>query len=100
MKAFPQVVPGLAPVPGQPKVSGIDELRDFALRCRACPLWKLGTQTVFGEGPTKPEAFFVGEVPGDEEDRAGRPFVGPAGKLLDELLQEVGIDRAKTYVTN
>src|SRR5436309_5521835 len=75
-------------------------LRDAAAGCRACDLWKKGTQTVFGEGGRSAELMFVGEQPGDREDLAGRPFVGPAGKLLDELLEEAGIDRKLVYVTN
>jgi DNA polymerase len=68
--------------------------------CKACWLWTLGTQTVFGEGPRQADVMFVGEQPGDQEDRAGRPFVGPAGKLLDRALDEAGIDRSNVYVTN
>jgi uracil-DNA glycosylase len=75
-------------------------LREAAAGCRACPLWKTGTQTVFGEGLKRAEAMFVGEQPGDREDREGRPFVGPAGRLLDEALEEAGIDRSLAYVTN
>ena len=71
-----------------------------ARRCTACPLFKLGTQTVFGEGAASARVVFVGEQPGDQEDRAGRPFVGPAGRLLDEVLAEVGIARSLAYVTN
>jgi uracil-DNA glycosylase family protein len=68
--------------------------------CRACDLWKLGTQTVFGEGPAKARVMLVGEQPGDREDIEGKPFVGPAGALLDKALAEAGIDREQTYVTN
>src|SRR5919197_1346241 len=75
-------------------------LREAAAGCKACDLWKNGTQTVFGEGARSAELMFVGEQPGDREDLAGRPFVGPAGKLLDELLEEAGIDRKLVYVTN
>jgi len=75
-------------------------LRGAAAGCRACDLWKKGTQTVFGEGGRSAELMFVGEQPGDREDLAGRPFVGPAGKLLDEALEEAGIDRRVVYVTN
>ena len=78
----------------------IDKLRRTAAGCRACPLWKTGTQTVFGEGASDAKVIFVGEVPGNDEDLAGRPFVGPAGKFLDKVLQEVGIDRDEIYVTN
>lgn len=75
-------------------------LQRAAKSCKACDLWKLGTQTVFGEGPARARVMFVGEQPGDSEDRAGHPFVGPAGRLLDEALAEVGIERSEVYVTN
>jgi len=75
-------------------------LREEAALCRACPLWKDATQTVFGEGPPHAQVMLVGEQPGDKEDLAGRPFVGPAGQMLDRALEEAGIDRNKTYVTN
>jgi uracil-DNA glycosylase family protein len=75
-------------------------LREAAANCKACDLWKTGTQTVFGEGSAPVSVMFVGEQPGDREDLAGRPFVGPAGKLFDQALTEVGIDRANVYVTN
>jgi uracil-DNA glycosylase len=75
-------------------------LREAAAACRACDLWKTGTQTVFGEGARKSEVMFVGEQPGDQEDLEGRPFVGPAGQLLDRALEEAGIDRRLAYVTN
>jgi uracil-DNA glycosylase family protein len=75
-------------------------LREAAAGCKGCHLWQVGTQTVFGDGAQKAEVMFVGEQPGDQEDRAGKPFVGPAGHLLDEALVEAGIDRSKTYVTN
>jgi uracil-DNA glycosylase len=78
----------------------LTSLRNEAARCRACPLWENATQTVFGEGPAKAELLFVGEVPGDVEDREGRPFVGPAGRVFDEALAEAGIDRREVYVTN
>ncbi|MBA3835217.1 MAG: UdgX family uracil-DNA binding protein [Sphingomonas sp.] len=68
--------------------------------CTRCHLYKCGTQTVFGEGPLDAKILFVGEQPGDQEDLAGRPFVGPAGQLFDEALQKAGIDRSQTYVTN
>jgi uracil-DNA glycosylase family protein len=74
--------------------------REAARGCRACDLWQLGTQTVFGEGSPKSELMLVGEQPGDQEDLAGRPFVGPAGQLLDRALDEAGIDRKVAYVTN
>lgn len=75
-------------------------LREEAADCRACPLWKDATQTVFGEGPQAAQVMLVGEQPGDKEDLAGKPFVGPAGLMLDRGLQEAGIDRKKAYVTN
>jgi uracil-DNA glycosylase len=75
-------------------------LRQQAADCRACPLWKNATQTVFGEGPQHAQIMLVGEQPGDKEDLAGKPFVGPAGLMLDRALEEAGIDRKKTYVTN
>jgi DNA polymerase len=78
----------------------LNKLRDVAADCKACPLWKLGTQTVFGEGKQRSRIMFVGEQPGDKEDLAGRPFVGPAGVLLDQALDEAGIDRAGVYLTN
>jgi uracil-DNA glycosylase len=78
----------------------LDELRRKAAGCRACDLWKTGTQTVFGEGAPDAEVMFVGEQPGDREDIEGRPFVGPAGRLLDEALERAGIDRDRVYVTN
>jgi uracil-DNA glycosylase len=84
-------------VPGRPT---LPKLRETAAGCRACPLWETGTQTVFGEGSATAAAFFVGEQPGDQEDLAGRPFVGPAGRLLDEALELAGIDRGAAYVTN
>src|SRR6476620_10806378 len=75
-------------------------LHDAAAGCRACPLWERGTQTVFGEGETHARVMLVGEQPGNEEDLSGHPFVGPAGRLLDEALAEAGIDRSETYVTH
>ena len=68
--------------------------------CRRCPLYRYATQAVFGEGPERAEVMFVGEQPGDREDLAGRPFVGPAGRVLDAAIEKVGIDRDRTYVTN
>ncbi len=76
------------------------EARATAKTCRRCTLWRDATQTVFGEGPQDAEVVFVGEQPGDQEDIAGKPFVGPAGKLFDAILGEAGIERDKTYVTN
>ncbi|HSL64765.1 MAG TPA: UdgX family uracil-DNA binding protein [Gaiellaceae bacterium] len=84
-------------VPDRPT---LHSLREAASGCRACPLWETGTQTVFGEGEQAARALLVGEQPGDREDREGRPFVGPAGRLLDGALDEAGIDRSLAYVTN
>ena len=78
----------------------LSSLREAASGCRACDLWERGSQTVFGEGPEKARVLMVGEQPGDQEDRMGRPFVGPAGQLLDQALDEAGIDRSLVYVTN
>src|SRR3954449_6938195 len=86
-----------APVPA---TSSLKEVRDAARHCTACPLYKTGTQTVFGEGPKHALMMLVGEQPGDYEDVAGKPFVGPAGKIMDRALGEAGIDRKKVYVTN
>ena len=78
----------------------LKKLREAAAGCQACPLWENATQTVFGEGSPDAELVFVGEQPGDEEDTKGRPFVGPAGRLFDQALEEAGIDRELAYVTN
>jgi DNA polymerase len=80
--------------------AALEALREEALCCRRCPLWKPATQTVFGEGPADANLMLVGEQPGDQEDLVGHPFVGPAGKILDRALAEAGIDRATAYVTN
>jgi uracil-DNA glycosylase len=84
-------------VPDRPTLKN---LKEAAAGCTACPLHETGTQTVFGEGLTKAEVVLVGEQPGDQEDLAGKPFVGPAGRLLDKALEEAGIDRKLAYVTN
>ena len=84
-------------IPDRPSLASV---RAAAKDCQACDLWKIGTQTVFGEGARKAELMLVGEQPGDAEDIAGHPFVGPAGKLLDRALEDAGIDRAAVYVTN
>jgi uracil-DNA glycosylase family protein len=76
------------------------KLREAVQRCRGCDLWVDATQAVFGEGPRNAEAMLVGEQPGDQEDRQGHPFVGPAGRLLDAALDEAGIDRRRVYITN
>jgi DNA polymerase len=75
-------------------------MRRDAADCRACPLWKNATRTVFGEGSERSSVMLVGEQPGDREDLEGRPFVGPAGRVLDRALADAGVDRAKVYVTN
>src|ERR1043166_3202718 len=84
-------------VPPRPS---LPKLREAAAECKACDLWKTGTQTVFGEGKSTSTVMFVGEQPGDKEDLQGRPFVGPSGALLDRALEEAGIDRTRVYVTN
>ena len=84
-------------IPPRPSVP---RLRRAAATCRACHLWMCGTQTVFGEGPGGARVMLVGEQPGDREDKEGRPFVGPAGRLLDEVLESAGLDRGDVYVTN
>jgi DNA polymerase len=81
-------------------VTSLSALRKDAADCRACPLWKNATQTVFGEGPADAVVMLVGEQPGDQEDQQGHPFVGPAGRILDEALADAGIPRDRTYVTN
>lgn len=78
----------------------LEGLRERAAACRNCPLWANATQTVFGEGSPRARLMFVGEQPGDVEDRQGHPFVGPAGRILDQGLAEAGIDRKRVYVTN
>ena len=84
-------------IPAKPTLAA---LREVAKTCQACELWKRGTQTVFGEGHARARIVMVGEQPGNDEDLAGRPFVGPAGKLLDKALERAGIDRRHVYVTN
>jgi DNA polymerase len=86
--------------PFVPDSRSLKTLRQAARGCRGCPLWRLGTQTVFGEGPVRARVLMVGEQPGDREDLQGRPFVGPAGKLLDTALVGAGLDRSDVYVTN
>src|ERR1700750_2529947 len=83
-----------------PDTDSLKETRDAARDCTACHLYKRATQTVFGEGPKKAAMMLVGEQPGDYEDIAGKPFVGPAGKIMDRALEEAGIDRSQVYVTN
>ena len=95
VKAAPETAAPL--VPPRPTLVS---LRAAAAECKACDLWKRGTQTVFGEGARRAAAMLVGEQPGNEEDLSGRPFVGPAGRLLVQALDEAGIERSRTYVTN
>ena len=83
-----------------PAARSLKEARNAARECQACPLWRHATQTVFGDGAAHAALMFVGEQPGDSEDRRGRPFVGPAGRMLDRALTEAGIDRERVYVTN
>jgi uracil-DNA glycosylase family protein len=90
-------LPGVA---GSERARSLEELREAAAGCKDCRLWKTGTQTVFGDGLQRAEVMMVGEQPGDREDIEGRPFVGPAGRLLDEALELAGIDRSAVYVTN
>ena len=88
-----------SPVTHSPAGS-LTTLREEAQHCRACPLWKNATQTVFGEGRATARIVLIGEQPGDREDLTGKPFVGPAGKLLDRALEQAGVARTQTYVTN
>src|SRR6185369_12394122 len=84
-------------IPPRPTLSS---LKNAAADCQACDLWLKGTQTVFGEGSRRARVMFIGEQPGNEEDLTGKPFVGPAGRMFDSALEEAGIDRQQTYVTN
>jgi uracil-DNA glycosylase family protein len=88
------------PTLAQPSGTSLAALRRQARDCTACPLYRAATQTVFGEGPARARLVLVGEQPGDQEDHAGYPFIGPAGLLLDRALAEAGLDRAAAYVTN
>ena len=83
-----------------PKNPTLPQLREAAANCRACPLWKGGTQTVFGEGLKRARLMLIGEQPGDREDIEGHPFVGPAGRILDKALEQAGVERGDAYVTN
>ena len=95
---MPKMLETAAPlVPLRPT---LPKLREAAAECKACDLWTIGTRTVFGEGARSSTIMFIGEQPGDKEDLSGRPFVGPAGALLDKALAEAGFDRTKVYVTN
>ena len=82
------------------EIASLADARAAVQGCRRCPLYKHATQAVFGEGPERADVMFVGEQPGDQEDLAGKPFVGPAGKVLDAAVEKVGIDRGRVYVTN
>ncbi|HEY4741306.1 MAG TPA: UdgX family uracil-DNA binding protein [Candidatus Acidoferrales bacterium] len=96
-------IPGNPDDPAQKKIPSthtLEGLEKISKDCKACDLWKRATQTVFGEGESNSKVMFVGEVPGDQEDRAGKPFVGPAGNLLNKALAEAGIVRSKVYITN
>ncbi len=93
--AAEKAAPAAAPIG-----AGLDELREAAAGCTACRLYRNATQTVFGEGPAHAAILFVGEQPGDAEDTAGHPFVGPAGHLFDRCMREAGIERSRAYVTN
>jgi uracil-DNA glycosylase family protein len=95
--ATAQTIPGLEQDGRPPSLTA---MREAAAGCRACDLWRTGTQTVFGEGSAEAEVMLVGEQPGDREDIEGRPFVGPAGRLLDQALERAGIDRNQVYITN
>lgn len=92
--------PKTTAAPWVPDHGGLSALQRASKECQGCDLWRNATQTVFGEGPPHPDVVFVGEQPGDKEDVAGQPFVGPAGRVLDEGLAAVGIDRRRCYVTN
>ncbi|MEO3814832.1 UdgX family uracil-DNA binding protein [Sphaerisporangium sp. B11E5] len=91
---------GYDAAPFVPDSTGLDELSKAAAGCRGCPLYRDATQTVFGEGDASARVMLVGEQPGDQEDRRGRPFVGPAGRMLSRALEDAGIDPARAYVTN
>src|SRR5687768_18418322 len=97
---MPKKTPQDTAAPLIPPHPTIPSLRHAAAGCKACDLWQLGTQTVFGEGSSHARVMLIGEQPGDQEDVQGRPFVGPAGKLLDKALEEAGLDRKDVYVTN
>lgn len=98
--AIPNRARGETAGPLVPARPSLPALRQAAAGCRACDLWRRGTQTVFGAGPAPADVMLVGEQPGDQEDVQGQPFVGPAGKLLDRALEAAGIDRGRVYVTN
>jgi DNA polymerase len=97
---MPSRTPKATAAPWVPEHGGLTALQQASKECRGCDLWRHATQTVFGEGPAHPDVFFVGEQPGDKEDLAGHPFVGPAGRVLDGALAAAGIPREDVYVTN
>ena len=97
---MPPRTPKTTAAPWVPDHGGLAALQRASRECRGCDLWRNATQTVFGQGPEHPDVVLVGEQPGDREDVAGHPFVGPAGRVLDEALEAVGIDRRRAYVTN
>ncbi|WP_133498859.1 UdgX family uracil-DNA binding protein [Cognatilysobacter terrigena] len=96
-KRFPDVPEGTAP---EPAGTSLRALREAAAACKRCDLWRPATQTVFGEGSPKARIFVIGEQPGDREDMAGEPFVGPAGRIFDQAIEDLGLDRKSMYVTN
>jgi uracil-DNA glycosylase len=98
--AAPEALPATALTLAEAGDVDLPEVADAAARCRACDLWAKATQTVFGAGPVPARLMLVGEQPGDQEDLAGAPFVGPAGRVLDEALEAAGIDREQAFVTN
>jgi len=100
IELFVPITPLTTAAPLVPLNPTVPKLAEAARGCKACDLWKRGTQTVFGEGNSKARVMFIGEQPGDKEDLLGRPFVGPAGKLMDKCLEAAGIDRSEVYVTN
>src|SRR5437879_12660416 len=97
---MPTKTESYAPLATPPDSPRLTTVREGAENCTPCHLYKRATQTVFGEGPKKAAMMLVGEQPGDYEDVAGKPFVGPAGKIMDRALEEAGIDRSQVYVTN
>src|SRR6185312_10910227 len=99
-RAKPEVSAQSTAAPLVPDRPTLQNLRRVAAGCKACDLWQKGTQTVFGEGSPHATVMLIGEQPGDKEDIAGHPFVGPAGRILDEALAAAGIDRGDVYVTN
>lgn len=100
MQGVPAIGEGIPAAELIPEQLSMPALQEAAAGCQACDLYKTGTQTVFGEGAVHAKVMFVGEQPGDREDIEGKPFVGPAGRLLDEALKEAGIDRTRVYITN